>query len=112
MDNILDTEENLNDRKNSSWKPVLIINGVFFMLIVILVMWYFLSDEYTFTSEFIFPEGVFISLLLASICVALINLLATLGLLLSSDKQWKKYFVMLLSTIDLCGIIYIFLVFS
>ncbi|WP_375560431.1 hypothetical protein ACE193_22495 [Bernardetia sp. OM2101] len=103
MENVLDFED--KPKEKGSWKPVLITNGVLFFIVATLVILHFISDEYTFTSEFIFPSGVFISLLIASICIIFINIIATLVLLLYSDKQWKKCLVIVLLGIGLFGII-------
>ncbi|WP_338767690.1 hypothetical protein WAF17_06325 [Bernardetia sp. ABR2-2B] len=107
MKTILDFED--KPKEKGSWKPVLITNGVLFFIVVTLVILYFSADEFTFSTQFIKREGIFISMLIASICVVFINVLATLVLFFSSDNQWKKCLLMVLSGIGLFGIIYLYL---
>jgi ABC-type phosphate/phosphonate transport system permease subunit len=92
MKDVLDFED--KPKGESSWKPVLITNGVLSIVMIIFFIWLFLStkDDVTFSETSIIGGSFMI------LCFALmgINTLALFIYLFFSKKYWKKWLTMIL----------------
>jgi ABC-type phosphate/phosphonate transport system permease subunit len=92
MKEILDLES--KPKEKSSWKSILITNGLLSIVMIIFFVWLFLStkDDVTF-SEVGIIGGSFMIL-----CFALmgVNTLALFISLFFSKKYWKKWLTMIL----------------
>lgn len=91
MDNVLDKEQNLNDRKNSSWKPILVTNGILAILFAIYA--YYSSIDFRYLS---FTPSMIIGRMIVIFCcgIILINIFFTFLSLIFFRKYWKKWIVM------------------
>lgn len=92
MKQILDLED--KPKEESSWKPILITNGVISIVTIIFFIWLFLStkDNFTFSEEGLIGGSFMVS------CFVLM-IVNTFGLCISlffSKKYWKKWLRMIL----------------
>ena len=90
MKQILDLE-NKSETK-SSWKPVLITNGVLVLLVILFFMIYaYLGNSYIKVPLII---KVYFTLFLIIVCIICFNILLTLLSFFFSKFYWKKWLIM------------------
>ena len=97
MSDILDKEENFNDKKNSSWKPILITNGIFILILSGFALLFFIdNDGDIYIGGIPLLEKIYFSLLFVSISMITINLFLTSVSLMVSKKYYKKWLLSVL----------------